>query len=255
MRRIPYVIDNHTDKMADVLNQLLADHQGKCLDIASAYFNVRGFRLIQNGLENLGSFRLLIGDEPDKAESVGLEPSLNIKRGLWGDLQKPPFTEETLRTVEDLIVFLRCEDTKVKVFEKGFLHAKCYLFYGELPPRAGLLPAGGGNSRFSNFTGPGLTSNKELNLSHKAVLTDEEVHDDIGPTLFPELRYTDNQMADQDLERKRQLKSSVGARAIADLDEWFERQWNDSRDFKEELIELRTPPSSAIRSIRLIRFI
>lgn len=240
MRRIPYVIDNHTHKMADVLNDLLADHQGKCLDIASAYFNVRGFRLLQPGLEKLGSFRLLIGDEPDKAESVGLVPKApNIKRGLWGDMQKLPFTEETLRTVEDLIVFLRREDTKVRVFEKGFLHAKCYLFYGDSPSK--------GWDRFqpvaaivgsSNFTGPGLTTNKELNLSHKAVLTDEEVHDDIQPTLFPELSYSDKQAADQDHEQKKRLKSSVGARAIADLDVWFERQWNDSRDFKEELIEL-----------------
>ncbi len=29
--RIPYVIDNHTHKMADVLNELLKGHEGKCL--------------------------------------------------------------------------------------------------------------------------------------------------------------------------------------------------------------------------------
>jgi hypothetical protein len=59
---IPYVIDNQTHKMADVLNALLKGHGGKCLDIASAYFNVRGFRLLQDGLTKLGGFRLLIGD-------------------------------------------------------------------------------------------------------------------------------------------------------------------------------------------------
>jgi len=63
--RIPYVIDNQTHKMADVLNTLLKGHEGKCLDIATAYFNVRGFRLLQDGLTKLGGFRLLIGDEPD----------------------------------------------------------------------------------------------------------------------------------------------------------------------------------------------
>ena len=51
--RIPYVIDNQTHKMADVLNQLLAGHEGKCLDIATAYFNVQGFRLLQAGLVKL----------------------------------------------------------------------------------------------------------------------------------------------------------------------------------------------------------
>ena len=34
------------------------------------------------------------------------------------------------------------------------------------------------------------------------------------------------------------LKSEVGARAIIQLEEWYERQWQDSRDFKAELIEL-----------------
>jgi len=238
--RIPYVIDNQTHKMADVLNALLKGHEGKCLDIATAYFNVRGFRLLQDGLTKLGGFRLLIGDEPGKAESVGLVlKGPSIKRGLWGDLQAASFTEETLRTVEDLIAFLRREDVQVRVYDKGFLHAKCYLFYGDSPSK--------GWDRFhpvaaivgsSNFTGPGLTSNKELNLTHKAVLSDEELHDDVQPVLFPEMKYGSKNVLDDNLELKRLLKSSVGARAIADLDEWFERQWNDSSEFKQQLIDL-----------------
>ena len=39
-------------------------------------------------------------------------------------------------------------------------------------------------------------------------------------------------------ENRQLLKSEVGARAIIDLEEWYERQWQDSRDFKPELIEL-----------------
>ncbi len=34
------------------------------------------------------------------------------------------------------------------------------------------------------------------------------------------------------------IKSEVGARAIADLMGWYERQWSDSVDFKDNLIEL-----------------
>lgn len=37
---------------------------------------------------------------------------------------------------------------------------------------------------------------------------------------------------------RRLIKSEVGARAVSDLMEWFERQWTESVDFKEELIEL-----------------
>lgn len=60
--------------MADVLNAVLAEHNGKSLDIATAYFNVQGFRLLQEGLGKLGSFRLLLGDGPKDGASVGLRP-------------------------------------------------------------------------------------------------------------------------------------------------------------------------------------
>ena len=37
---------------------------------------------------------------------------------------------------------------------------------------------------------------------------------------------------------RRILKSEVGARAILDLVEWYDRQWEAARDFKDELIAL-----------------
>ena len=64
--RIPYVIDNQTHRLADVLNVLLQGHGGKSLDVATAYFNIQGFRLLRHALEQLGSFRLLLGDEPER---------------------------------------------------------------------------------------------------------------------------------------------------------------------------------------------
>ena len=39
-------------------------------------------------------------------------------------------------------------------------------------------------------------------------------------------------------ENRQLIKSEVGARAIIDLERWYEGQWADGRDFKEELIEL-----------------
>ena len=55
--KIPYVIDNETHRLADVLNAVLAEHGGRALDVATAYFNVQGFRLLKEGLLGLGSFR------------------------------------------------------------------------------------------------------------------------------------------------------------------------------------------------------
>ena len=37
---------------------------------------------------------------------------------------------------------------------------------------------------------------------------------------------------------RRAIKSEVGARAILDLERWYERQWGAARDWKEELITL-----------------
>ena len=224
---IPYVIDNQNHSMADVLNGILAKHSGKSLDVATAYFNVRGFTLLREGLHSLGSFRLLLGDEPQDGEAVGLRPRAASR--LSRELNASPFDEATLRAVEDLIAFLRRDMVGVGAYQQGFLHAKSYLFYGDLPA--------GGADRFqpvaaivgsSNFTGAGLTTNKELNLSHKTVLTDDEVGR-IGPPPVD---------GAQEMELRRELMSGVGGQAIAELDRWFREHWEASRDFKDELIEL-----------------
>ena len=224
---IPYVIDNEKHRMVDVLNGILAGHDGKSLDIATAYFNVRGFTLLQKGLKELGSFRLLLGDEPKDGESVGLRPRAALQ--LTRELNAAPFDEATLRAVEDLIAFLRRDLVEVRAYPHGFLHAKTYLFYGDLPV--------GGADRFqsvaaivgsSNFTGPGLTTNKELNLSHKTVLAEEEMAQ-IGPPPVD---------GGEEMDLRRQLASGVGAQAIAELDRWFRAHWEQARDFKEDLLEL-----------------
>ena len=224
---IPYVIDNQAHRMAGVLNDILAQHAGKSLDVATAYFNIRGFTLLREGLQDLGSFRLLLGDEPHGGPQIGLRPRAAL--GLNRELNAAPFDEATLRAVEDLVAFLHRDMVEVRAYQQGFLHAKSYIFYGDLPV--------GGADRFqpiaaivgsSNFTGAGLTTNRELNLSHKTALTEEEMEGIGAPP------------ADgaQDAELRRQLMSGVGAQAIAELDRWFREHWAQSRDFKKELIEL-----------------
>jgi superfamily II DNA or RNA helicase len=237
--KIPYVIDNQTHRLLDVLSELLASHAGKSLDIATAYFTVSAFGMIKDGLEGLGNFRLLLGAEPQRAEQIGLRPDAKaLAAAIRGDLEREPFSEATLRLVEDFIRFLRRDRVSLRLYEKGFLHAKCYLFYNDsaalgwdrFQPVAGIVGS-------SNFTAPGLTTNKELNLTHKALLSREEVLDDLEtPPLSHDAPFAREQRFD--FEERRRLKSTVGARAIAELDQWFERQWADSRDFKDDLIEL-----------------
>jgi hypothetical protein len=114
-------------------------------------------------------------------EQVGLRPDAGILRGLIRqELEALPFDEKTLLLVEALIRYLRRDTVLVRLHDKGFLYAKCWLFYSDLPGQLRLF------DRFrpivaivgsSNFTTPGLTSNRELNLAHKVLLDPSEVED------------------------------------------------------------------------------
>src|SRR5258707_6626769 len=232
---IPFVIDNQQHKMADVLNDLLHHHKGHSLDIATAYFNLGGWQLLFDGLNGLGNFRLLLGDEPEAGSDLGLrEIGAKPVKGLIRDLAKEAFNEKTLRLVEDLIAFLRQENVQVRRYTQVFLHAKCYLFY-----------SGGGFERFtpiaaivgsSNFTRPGLQTNKELNLTHRANLAPEEVEPEHVKGL---LESAERKRLEQLGEAERTTAANVpGVLAINELAEWYEHQWEAARDFKEELIDL-----------------
>ncbi len=239
---LPFVIDNRDHKLADVLNELTARFENRSLDVATAYFTVSGFELVQAGLNKIGSFRLLLGAEPRESEDLGLRPApqainLNFRKSV----EVLPFEEKTLRLIEDLISFLRQDAVRVRVIENGFLHAKCYLIYGDKPGGQGFL-----FERFqpvigivgsSNFTGPGLTGNRELNLSHRVLLSPEEAEDQQAHGM---VRFLSEEQASPRITVKNRqlLKSEVGARAITELVEWYDRAWGDARDFKEELIEI-----------------
>src|SRR5438445_5203490 len=95
--RVPYVIDNQSHRLSDVLVRILQEHTGRSLDAASAYFTVGGFGLLKGGLERLGNFRLILGAEPTTGEQLGLRPDPGVIKGLiQGDLESLPFDEKTL---------------------------------------------------------------------------------------------------------------------------------------------------------------
>jgi hypothetical protein len=61
---VSFVLDNQQHRLSDALNGLLAQSVGKPLDIATAYFAISGYRLVKEGLHQVGAFRLLLGAEP-----------------------------------------------------------------------------------------------------------------------------------------------------------------------------------------------
>ena len=240
--RIPYVIDNQQEKLSQVLSELLTEQAGHSLDIASAYFIVGAFRLLRDPLLGLGSFRLLLGFEPKTPEHLGLRPRKSLLLGIRRDLEREPYTEETLRLVEDLIAYLRRDSVAVRLYDGDarFLHAKCYIVHSDPPGQQYLF------DRFqpvaaivgsSNFTAAGLCSNRELNVTHKVLLDPEEADD---PEAADSVNWLSQERPSETIIQKNRqlLKSEVGARAIIELDEWYSRQWDESQDFCEDLIEL-----------------
>ncbi|MEA3351062.1 MAG: helicase-related protein, partial [Chloroflexota bacterium] len=234
---LPYVIDNREHILADVLNRLLCHADVHALDVATAYFNIGGFELLQEGLEGLDSFRLLLGAEPGSGDDIGLQ----VRR----DLDAAPFDEETLHLVETLIRYLRKETVFVRLYELGFLHAKAYLAFADRAPGDRFTPVAGivGSS---NFTRAGLTSNQELNLTHKTVINPAEADDPAASAAVRPLLRADGtpQSASPSLEgsldspTRRAVKSEVGARAILELLDWYDVRWAESQSYKDELIAL-----------------
>lgn len=245
--RIPYVIDNVETRLADVLNYLLQRQTGQKVDIATAYFSVRGYNLIREPLSSVRHFRLLLGDNLQEPGDVGLQH--NSRAYLRHELNAEPLNEATQRLVEELVRFLRRDDVEVRLYlghdpaEKGrrsFLHAKCYLFYGgadhsqllfdSLNPLVGIVGS-------SNFTAPGLLTNRELNLVHKTLMDEEEIID--FEARHHVLHYADERIDGSiTLENQLLLKSEVGARAIMDLARWYDDQWRLAVDFKADFIDL-----------------
>jgi len=249
--KIPYVIDNIHTRLADVLNYLLAEKPHQQLDIATAYFSIRGYQQLRASLPNLAGMRLLLGDTPVDGAQVGLRP--DSAAYLRGELNAEPLSQSTERLVEELVRFLRRPEMQVRLYlghspqENGpvsgrrrFLHAKCYLVYGGKGDQlafSGMLNPLIGIVGSSNFTGPGLVSNRELNLVHKTLLAPDEVDDAVAQAI---VRHHTDQRVNPNLtpQTKQLLKSEVGVRAIDDLVNWYDEQWLLARDFKEELIEL-----------------
>ena len=243
--RIPYVIDNVQHRLADVINAILQHQPGQQVDIATAYFSIRGYQQVRQSLPQVRNFRLLLGAEPQSAADVGLQP--DSAAFLRHELNAEPLTEATQHLVEDIVRFLRRHDVQVRLYlghppegagRRAFLHAKCYLFHGGdgqggietfLNPLVGIVGS-------SNFTGPGLTTNRELNLVHKTVLVPEEVEDEVAKReVAHRARREPGRYAP---EEERLLKSEIGARAIIDLAGWYDDQWQLAMDYKDQFIEL-----------------
>ena len=112
--RIPYVIDNIEHQLGGVLDGLLRSGPVDELDIATAYFSIRGYQQLRHSLPQLRKPRLLLGDEPTSADDIGTQP--DSREYLRRELNAAPLTFDTQLLVEELIRFLRRNEVEVRLY-------------------------------------------------------------------------------------------------------------------------------------------
>jgi len=144
------------------------------LDIASAFFSLRGFEIVHRAIDRVPRVRLLLGAEPtpeagrplhragDPPEPRFTEAQIKagltaVEHGLARDRDLLPFDATSDAAIRALLSAVSSGRFEVRRYERQFLHAKAFLF------RA---PDGGLISGSSNFTAGGLRSNLELNLGN-----------------------------------------------------------------------------------------
>ncbi|NWF52848.1 MAG: hypothetical protein HXY47_07180 [Nitrospirae bacterium] len=145
------IIDNNKLRLFEELNNILKEQTS--LDVASAYFNIRGFQLIKDSLSGAERFRLLIGTSPqiDEKKPDIFQPEELYKRKFREDLEEEDFEKDKKEAVVSLIELFKNPKWEIKLYDKGFLHGKAYIF-----DKLAIIGS-------SNFTYSGFTSNTELN--------------------------------------------------------------------------------------------
>jgi len=144
------------------------------LCVASCYFNPQGLDLIASEARHVPRIRLLLGADPTPEALLPrrtpydpTEPEFTrrrvsqelaqLERGLKRDRNLLPFDLGEDRAIRNLLDFLRSGQIEVRRYERHFLHAKAFLFRGEL---RGILAGS------ANLTRAGLQTNLELVLGH-----------------------------------------------------------------------------------------
>ncbi len=218
------IIDNQTTKLVDVIHTILPGT--KAARFAVGYFFLSGLESVSSVLNNVQELRLLIGNTSNRetieqiaegyrrleqiqevVESQAfpkrVEQNLRARQtaeAIGESLAVMDQTDEAECLVSLLVKLIEENRLKVRVYTKGRLHAKAYIFdyapvfdqAGNPIPRQekGIAVVGS-----SNFTLSGVNSNTELNV----LVHGNENHEQLG--------------------------------------EWFERLWAESQDFEQGLME------------------
>ncbi len=150
MNVIPDLVDNTKHKLAEVLRHTLAQSQDPRLDVVTAFFNLKGLEVLEPALHRLTALRLLLGKEQEREFVVGERLLAELEDAMAR-------AETTAPEIQRWRDFLAQNSVAIRRYAKTFLHGKAYIVHGV--PALGAIGIVGS----SNFTGAGLTTNRELN--------------------------------------------------------------------------------------------
>jgi superfamily II DNA/RNA helicase len=230
------VIDNRKEKLVDHINRILSSTESA--RFAVGYFFLSGLESIAQQLAGVKELRLLIGNTTNRetleqlaegyrrldlvAEAAEAEayPKRTETKRMAGEtagnirsaIELMDQTDEAQAVVTTLVRMVEEKRLKVKVYTKGRLHAKAYIFdYGKVFDKGGKPverhEEGLAIIGSSNLTLSGVTHNTELNVL---------------------VQGNDNH---------------------AELGKWFDELWDDSQDFDEALMQ-EMKQSWAVASVR-----
>ena len=159
---IPKIVDNSIDKfqLKTTLHNLFVSGKYSQISIATGYWDLPGMLELLPAIEVflgsnlLSEVRFLIGEEP-KVRINQLDTAFP-ERYVKEDLKDLPFKPEYQKAAKFLHRHLDTGRIKVKLYKRGFLHAKCYIVGAENENAIGIIGS-------SNFTRSGLIGNTELN--------------------------------------------------------------------------------------------
>jgi SNF2 family DNA or RNA helicase len=218
------IIDNRQEKLVDHINRIL--DSSDAARFAVGYFFLSGLTVISEKLSRIKELRLLIGNTTnretleqlaegyhrlemvvDAAEAERYPKRSDIKQmsvettgSIRTGMELMDQTDEGESLVKSLVQMIEEKRLKVRVYTRGRLHAKAYIFdYGTVYDRSGRPvdrhEEGIAVVGSSNLTLSGVTHNTELNV----VVQGNDNH--------------------------------------AELVRWFEDLWKESQEFDETLME------------------
>lgn len=132
----------------------------KAIDVATGYFEVGSLLSLQDKWQQVGQFRILMGDEVSYRTKRAFGRGLRqISDRLDESIEKEKLLNDFLEGVPAIVKGIQDGKIQCRVYRKDKFHAKAYLTHAKSAVVGSFALVGS-----SNFTFPGMSDNVELNV-------------------------------------------------------------------------------------------